>query len=78
MSRYIVTLHKGERMDDEAVFGFDPPLRTYFLQGFEGDDDFGTPEIWLARFWKSFRHWRALSKKPAPMATKSAISIMPT
>jgi len=47
MSRYTITLRKGEKTDDEAVIGFDPPLRTYFLQGFETDDDFGTPEIWL-------------------------------
>ncbi|MGJ7042273.1 hypothetical protein J2Y63_005555 [Shinella sp. BE166] len=47
MSRYTITLHKGERTDDESVIGFDPPLRTHFLQGFESDDDFGTPEIWL-------------------------------
>lgn len=47
MSRYAVTLLKGERTDDEAIVGFDPPLRTFFLQGFESDDEFGTPEIWL-------------------------------
>ena len=47
MSRYTITLSKGERTDEEAVIGFDAPLLTYFLQGFETDDDFGTPEIWL-------------------------------
>lgn len=54
MSRYAVTLLKGERMDDEAIIGFDPPLRTFFLQGFESDDDFGTPEIWLGRLLEEF------------------------
>ncbi|MGN8119195.1 hypothetical protein [Labrys sp. 22185] len=48
MSRYNVTLRHGERLDFDAVLGFDPPLRTFFLQGFlyESDDceDF---EIWL-------------------------------
>ena len=38
MSRYTITLLKGERTDGEAVIGYDPPLRTFFLQGFESDD----------------------------------------
>ncbi|WP_439632415.1 hypothetical protein [Shinella sp.] len=54
MSRYTVTLLKGERTDDEAVIGFDPPLRTFFLQGFEADDDFGTLEIWLGTLLEEF------------------------
>ncbi|VVT35222.1 hypothetical protein [Hoeflea sp. EC-HK425] len=54
MSRYTITLLKGERTDDEAVIGFDPPLRTFFLQGFEADDDFGTPEIWLGTLLEEF------------------------
>lgn len=54
MSRYTVTLLKGERTDDEAVIGFDPPLRTFFLQGFETEDDFGTPEIWLGTLLEEF------------------------
>lgn len=54
MSRYAVTLPKGERTDDEAIIGFDPPLRTFFLQGFEGDDEFGTPEIWLGALLEEF------------------------
>lgn len=54
MSRYTITLAKGERTDDEAVIGFDPPLRSFFLQGFETDDDFGTPEIWLGTLLEEF------------------------
>ena len=54
MSRYTITLAKGERTDDEAVIGFDPPLRTFFLQGFETDDDFATPEIWLGTLLEEF------------------------
>ncbi|WP_430442297.1 hypothetical protein [Shinella sp.] len=54
MSRYAVTLLKGERTDDKAVIGYDPPLRTFFLQGFETDDDFGTPEIWLGTLLEEF------------------------
>lgn len=54
MSRYTVTLARGERTDDEGVLGYDPPLRTFFLQGFEADDDFGTPEIWLGTLLEEF------------------------
>lgn len=54
MSRYTISLAKGERTDDEAVLGFDPPLRTFFLQGFETDDEFGTPEIWLGTLLEEF------------------------
>ena len=54
MSRYTITLLKGERTDGEAVIGYDPPLRTFFLQGFESDDDFGTPEIWLGTLLEEF------------------------
>ena len=54
MSRYPITLSKGERSDDEAVIGFDAPLRTSFLQGFETDDEFGTPEIWLGVLLEEF------------------------
>ena len=54
MSRYTVTLIKGDRADSEAAIGFDPPLRTFFLQGFETDDDFGTPELWLGTCLEEF------------------------
>lgn len=54
MSRYTITLHKGEEADVDAVIGYDPPLRTFFLQGFEVDDDFGTLEIWLGTFLEEF------------------------
>ncbi len=45
---------KGERTDDEAIIGFDPPLRTFFLQGFESDDELGTQEIWLGTLLEKF------------------------
>lgn len=54
MSRYRIALAKGELTDDEAVIGFDPPLRTFFLQGYETDDDFETPEIWLGTLLEEF------------------------
>jgi hypothetical protein len=54
MSRHPITLSKGDKIDTEAVIGFDPPLRTFFLQGFVIDDDFGTHEIWLGTLLEEF------------------------
>ena len=34
MSRYTVTVRTDEEADDNAVIGYDPPLRTFFLQAF--------------------------------------------
>ncbi|WP_454858779.1 hypothetical protein [Rhizobium binxianense] len=47
MSRFVITLCRGEQIDEEAVIGFDPPLRTFFLQGFPAEEEMGDPEIWL-------------------------------
>lgn len=46
MSRYFITVAGEGRTDPEAVIGYDPPLRTYFLQAFphEETDD---PELWI-------------------------------
>ena len=46
MSRYTITVTSDGRSDPDAVIGFDPPLRTYFLQAFhhEVTDD---PALWL-------------------------------
>lgn len=55
MSRYPITLQKGEDFDDNAVIGYDPPLRTFFLQGFEIDhEDYCEPEIWLGTRLEEF------------------------
>ncbi|MDW9925220.1 hypothetical protein GOB36_33420 [Sinorhizobium meliloti] len=50
MSRFEITLRRGEETYDKATIGYDPPLRTFFLQGFDADDDFGTPESGLQEF----------------------------
>ena len=45
MSRHPVTVRSADATDTDATIGYDPPMRTYFLQAFEEferieDDDF--------------------------------------
>lgn len=48
MSRFTITLVHGSSEDTEAVIGFDPPLQTYFLQGFPFEMNDGSYfKIWL-------------------------------
>ncbi|MBP0440436.1 hypothetical protein [Tianweitania sediminis] len=47
MSRYIITVTSSDgRSDADATIGYDPPLRTFFLQAFpdEAGDDLA---LWL-------------------------------
>lgn len=46
MSRYTITVTGECRSDPDAVIGYDPPLRTFFLQAFPDDtgDDLA---LWL-------------------------------
>lgn len=46
MSRYTITVTSDHRSDPNAVIGYDPPLRTLFLQAFpdESGDDLA---LWL-------------------------------
>jgi hypothetical protein len=46
MSRYTITVTSNGRSDPDAVIGYDPPLRTFFLQAFpdETGDDLA---LWL-------------------------------
>ncbi|MET2831262.1 hypothetical protein [Mesorhizobium shangrilense] len=46
MSRYTITVTGKGRSDPDAIIGYDPPLRTLFLQAFphEVTDD---PALWL-------------------------------
>lgn len=46
MSRHTVTVRSTTRTDDNAVIGYDPPMRTYFLQAFE-DVESDEPGLWL-------------------------------
>ena len=46
MSRYTITVTSNGRYDPDAVIGYDPPLRTFFLQAFpdESGEDLA---LWL-------------------------------
>lgn len=46
MSRHQVTLISVGRTDEKAIIGYDPPLRTFFLQAFR-DPETGVPDLWL-------------------------------
>lgn len=53
MSRYTITVTGQGRQDPDAIIGYDPPLRTYFLQAFPHDvtDD---PALWLGTCGHAF------------------------
>ena len=53
MSRYMITVTGQGRSDPDAIIGYDPPLRTYFLQAFphEVTDE---PAIWLGTHDQAF------------------------
>ncbi|PZR75900.1 MAG: hypothetical protein DI537_44675 [Stutzerimonas stutzeri] len=38
MSRYTVTVKTDGETDENAVIGYDPPLRTFFLQAFPDEE----------------------------------------
>jgi len=46
MSRYTITVTGNHRADPDAIIGYNPPLRTFFLQAFpdESGDDLA---LWL-------------------------------
>lgn len=46
MSRHAITVHTETMTDDNAVIGYDPPLRTYFIQASE-DPKAEQPVLWL-------------------------------
>ena len=53
MSRYTITVSGQSRSDPNAIIGYDPPLRTYFLQAFQHEitDD---PALWLGTHDRAF------------------------
>ncbi|MFA1677216.1 hypothetical protein ACDY97_32070 [Rhizobium mongolense] len=53
MSRHPITVTKGDRTDPDAVIGYDPPLRTFFLQAFP-DPDTEENELWLGTLLEEF------------------------
>ncbi|WP_313606697.1 hypothetical protein [Rhizobium sp.] len=52
----ITVAHNGET-DRDAIIGFDPPLRTFFLQAFMG----GFIEIWLGTLLEEFTSLEAIT-----------------
>ena len=46
MSRHVITVSTETATDDNAVVGYDPPLRTHFIQGFEYPKT-EQPVLWL-------------------------------
>ncbi|MER9126412.1 hypothetical protein NKH81_25600 [Mesorhizobium sp. M0959] len=57
MSRYTITVTgtvtKQGRSDHEAIIGYDPPLRTYFLQAFPHEET-DEPALWLGTRDRAF------------------------
>ncbi|MER9565435.1 MULTISPECIES: hypothetical protein [unclassified Mesorhizobium] len=57
MSRYTITVTgtvPGQvRSDPDAVIGYDPPLRTYFLQAFPHEET-DEPRLWLGTHDRAF------------------------
>ncbi|MER9756582.1 hypothetical protein NKJ46_24670 [Mesorhizobium sp. M0166] len=53
MSRYTITVTGQGRSDPEAVIGYDPPLRTYFLQAFPHEET-DEPGLWLGTHDRAF------------------------
>ncbi|ANT54939.1 hypothetical protein [Mesorhizobium amorphae] len=57
MSRYTITITgtvTGKvRSDPDAVIGYDPPLRTYFLQAFPHEET-DEPGLWLGTHDRAF------------------------
>ncbi len=53
MSRYTITVTGQGHSDPEAIIGYDPPLRTFFLQAFphEVTDD---PALWIGAYGHAF------------------------
>lgn len=60
MSRHPVIVHSSDRSDENAVIGFDSPLRTYFLQAFE-DPNTEEPRLWLGTRFGEFHDLPSLA-----------------
>ena len=53
MARYTITVTGHSRSDPEAIIGYDPPLRTYFLQAFPHEET-DEPAVWLGTYDREF------------------------
>lgn len=65
MSRYPITVKSELQTEENAVIGFDPPLRTYFLQAFP-DEATDACALWLGGFLRSIRALNRSSMQLAP------------
>lgn len=54
--RHKIAVTYGSETDRDAIIGFDPPLRTFFLQAFMG----GFREIWLGTLLEEFTSLESL------------------
>jgi hypothetical protein len=62
MSRYIVEITNGNKTDEQGTIGFDPPLRTFFLQGFPHPE---TDEcaLWFGAFLEEYPTLQSIIEK---------------
>lgn len=58
--RHKITVMRGDEIDHDAIIGFDPPLRTFFLQAFMGG---GFREIWLGTLLEEFTSLEAITEQ---------------
>ncbi|MFC0808979.1 hypothetical protein ACFHWW_26660 [Ensifer sp. P24N7] len=53
MSRYIVQITNGTDTDEKGTIGYDPPLRTFFLQAFP-DPETDDCALWLGAWLEEY------------------------
>ncbi|MEY9199444.1 hypothetical protein ABIA16_004623 [Sinorhizobium fredii] len=53
MSRHTVQITNGTETDEEGTIGYDPPLRTFFLQAFP-DPETDECALWLGAFIEEY------------------------
>lgn len=53
MSRHTVQITNGTKTDEEGTIGYDPPLRTFFLQAFP-DPETDDCELWLGAWLEEY------------------------
>jgi hypothetical protein len=75
MERRLEPIHlqitHGIKTDEEGAIGYDPPLRTFFLQAFPHPKQTTSP-FGLAPIWRSFQPWNPPSRPRGHKGTKFA------
>ncbi|MEY9785422.1 hypothetical protein [Sinorhizobium fredii] len=62
MSRYTVEITNGTLTDAQGTIGYDPPLRTFFLQGFpDGETD--ECALWLGALLEEYPTLESIIEK---------------